>query len=377
MQCAESRFRGGPLDGERECPIPSAHTGRSWRPEARCRAAASRTFPAWRGTAARRERLGRDFERYALRGNPAEGSPPMPMSSPLPTSQRNPSPLTELLWGTNVCCAQKERPLTLDFRLSATVEPRRRVGRDLPLERRDPSWTVRSPPGVSDLSPGSGEPSLPPHTTPLNALNIKGSGGSLVLSGRRKGATSLLDPLPHATCTLNPAMPAGRSSNKHSGKPARQLLFSEALQHSQTFPPASKVHPPGQPCTMTDHVQETTMDRILQEISAVGRRLEGMDSMMASLMEETKSMHLDIAGFQTRVTSLKQRVTAVEAQAVSATDRDQELLYLHSKLIDLENRSGRDNVRFLGFPENIEGAHFQSLLKETIPKLTGLTFDPP
>ncbi|KAJ1097454.1 hypothetical protein NDU88_002573 [Pleurodeles waltl] len=128
---------------------------------------------------------------------------------------------------------------------------------------------------------------------------------------------------------------------------------------------------------MADQAQETSMDHILQEISAVGRRLEGMDSIMASLTEETKSMLLDIAGFQSQVTSLEQRVTTVEAHATSSQDRDQELLYFCSKLIDLEDKSHRDNILFLGFPENIEGADIHSYLKETLPKLTGLTFDPP
>ncbi|KAJ1161775.1 hypothetical protein NDU88_002256 [Pleurodeles waltl] len=88
-------------------------------------------------------------------------------------------------------------------------------------------------------------------------------------------------------------------------------------------------------------------------------------------------MHLDIAGFQSRVTSLEQRVMTVEAHAISSQDRDQELLCLRSKLIDLKDRSHRDNIRFLGFTENIEGADIHSFLQETLPKLTGLTFDPP
>ncbi|KAJ1149493.1 hypothetical protein NDU88_002300 [Pleurodeles waltl] len=123
---------------------------------------------------------------------------------------------------------------------------------------------------------------------------------------------------------------------------------------------------------MTDQTQETTMGRILQEISAVGRRPEGMDS-MASLTEETKSMRLDITGLQSQVTSLEQQVKTVEAQAISSQPRTP----LSLKLIDLEDRSRRDNVHFLGFPENIEGTYIHSFLKETLPKLTGLTFDPP
>ncbi|KAJ1107782.1 hypothetical protein NDU88_005171 [Pleurodeles waltl] len=110
---------------------------------------------------------------------------------------------------------------------------------------------------------------------------------------------------------------------------------------------------------------------------AVGHRLKGMDTMMTSLTEDTKSMRLDITGFQSRVTALEQRVTTVETQVVLTSDRDQELLYLRSKVIDLEDRNRRDNVHFLGFPENIEGEDMQSFLKSTLPQITGLTLDPP
>ncbi|KAJ1085092.1 hypothetical protein NDU88_005225 [Pleurodeles waltl] len=127
---------------------------------------------------------------------------------------------------------------------------------------------------------------------------------------------------------------------------------------------------------MADQTQESTMGCIHQEISAVGRRLEGMDNAMASLTSETKYIRLDISGFQSRVTGLEQRVATLETHIASSQDRDQELLYLRSKMIDLEDRSRRDNVRFLGFPETIEGAYIHSFLRETLPKLT-MTFHPP
>ncbi|KAJ1109904.1 hypothetical protein NDU88_007261 [Pleurodeles waltl] len=81
-------------------------------------------------------------------------------------------------------------------------------------------------------------------------------------------------------------------------------------------------HPTNPSQVMADISQGATMDRILQEISAVGRRLKGMDSMMTSLTEDTKSMCLDIAGFQSQVTALEQQVMTVETQAVLASDRD-------------------------------------------------------
>ncbi|KAJ1140979.1 hypothetical protein NDU88_007316 [Pleurodeles waltl] len=88
-------------------------------------------------------------------------------------------------------------------------------------------------------------------------------------------------------------------------------------------------------------------------------------------------MRLDIAGFQSRVLELEQRVSTVETHITSFADRDHELLYLRSKLIYLEDRSRKDNVSFFGFPETIEGVDIHSYLRKTLPKLTGLTFDPP
>ncbi|KAJ1200002.1 hypothetical protein NDU88_003832 [Pleurodeles waltl] len=66
--------------------------------------------------------------------------------------------------------------------------------------------------------------------------------------------------------------------------------------------------PPPLPCTnMADDMQGATMDRILQEISAVSRKLEGMDNAMVALTAETRSMCLDIAGFLSQLSGLDQR----------------------------------------------------------------------
>ncbi|KAJ1137928.1 hypothetical protein NDU88_004322 [Pleurodeles waltl] len=161
---------------------------------------------------------------------------------------------------------------------------------------------------------------------------------------------------------------------KTSGKPAHQLLFSEALRQ-QKHPPAVDSLSPR--TNMTDDTQGTSMDRILQEILAVGRKLEGMDNAMVALTAETRSMRLEIAGFQSQISGLDHRVTIVETQVASWTDRDQELLHLHSKLTDLEDRSRRNNICLLVFPEGIEGADILSYLRDTLPKLTDTAFDSP
>ncbi|KAJ1192597.1 hypothetical protein NDU88_001904 [Pleurodeles waltl] len=67
----------------------------------------------------------------------------------------------------------------------------------------------------------------------------------------------------------------------------------------------------------------------------------------------------------------------LEAQVATVQDRDQDLLYLRSKITDLEDRSRRDNIRLFGIPENEEGPDVQAFLGSILPKLTSLTFHPP
>ncbi|KAJ1213528.1 hypothetical protein NDU88_001162 [Pleurodeles waltl] len=126
-----------------------------------------------------------------------------------------------------------------------------------------------------------------------------------------------------------------------------------------------------------EDIQGATMDRILQEILAVSRKLEGMDNAMVALTAETRSMRLDLAGFQSQLSGLDQRVTTVETQVASWTDRDLELSHLRSKLTDLEDKRRRNNVHLLGFPEGVEGADKFSYLRDILPKLTDIRFDPP
>ncbi|KAJ1194272.1 hypothetical protein NDU88_003561 [Pleurodeles waltl] len=170
-------------------------------------------------------------------------------------------------------------------------------------------------------------------------------------------------------------MPRGKATGKATGKPAQQLLFSEAL-HQQKHPSAEDSPP--LPCAnMADDTHGVTMDRILQEISAVSSKLEGMDNAMVALTAETRSMRLDITGFQSQISGLDQRVATLETQVASLTDRDLEFSHLCSKLTDLEDRIRRNNVRILGFPEGVEGADIFSYSRDILPKLTDITFDPP
>ncbi|KAJ1144196.1 hypothetical protein NDU88_010498 [Pleurodeles waltl] len=175
-------------------------------------------------------------------------------------------------------------------------------------------------------------------------------------------------------------MPSSKPFHKLTGKQARQLLFSEALHQKRPTSMAAETHtspPPTQPAIASDREQSTTMERILHEITAVSHRIEGMDASISSLTLETKSMRSDIAGFQSRVTGLEHRMGSLETQMATSQDRDQDLLYLKSKLTDLEDRSRRGNICLLEIPEHEEGTDMQTFLSSTLSKLTSLDFDPP
>ncbi|KAJ1164216.1 hypothetical protein NDU88_004661 [Pleurodeles waltl] len=167
-------------------------------------------------------------------------------------------------------------------------------------------------------------------------------------------------------------MPGRWSSHKTTGKPARQLLFSEALLQTKGTFPQTATQPSTTYQEMANPAQEPSMDRILQEISAAGRRLEGMDNAMVSMAAETKSIRTEITSFQTRFLGLEQRVLKVFFPGQKSGTP-----FFGSKLTDLEDRSRRDNVCFIGFPENIEGEDLHRFLQDTLPRLTYTVFEPP
>ncbi|KAJ1202196.1 hypothetical protein NDU88_005997 [Pleurodeles waltl] len=134
---------------------------------------------------------------------------------------------------------------------------------------------------------------------------------------------------------------------------------------------------PNQSSLMADRDQPANMERILQEITAVSRRIEGMDASISSLTLETKSIRTDIAGFHSWVMGLEHRVGTLETHISTIQDRDQDISYLRSKVTDLKDRSRRDNICLLGIPENGEGTDVQAFLSSVIPKLTSLSFEPP
>ncbi|KAJ1200045.1 hypothetical protein NDU88_003874 [Pleurodeles waltl] len=134
-------------------------------------------------------------------------------------------------------------------------------------------------------------------------------------------------------------MPSGKSSGKHS----LQLLFSEAIAQPKFM--AAQLALSGPVTSPAEPRAVDATDRILQETTAVGRRLEAMDLKISDL--------------------------------TTLLEQDAELRSLRAKITDLEDRSWRDNVHFLSIPEHKEGSDIKAFLKSVLPELTGLVFSLP
>ncbi|KAJ1150927.1 hypothetical protein NDU88_003714 [Pleurodeles waltl] len=118
-------------------------------------------------------------------------------------------------------------------------------------------------------------------------------------------------------------------------------------------------------------------DRILQEIAAVGRRLEAMDAKISDLTVASTSIRADIAGFRETVTDLDRCLSIVEDRVAVLPDQETELRSLRAQVTDLEDMSRRDNVHFFGIPEYKECSDIKTFLKNILPEITGLFFSPP
>ncbi|KAJ1209153.1 hypothetical protein NDU88_004531 [Pleurodeles waltl] len=166
-------------------------------------------------------------------------------------------------------------------------------------------------------------------------------------------------------------MPDGKSSGKHS----RQLFFLKAIAQPKTM--AAQTAPPCSASSPADPPPLEAVDCILLEIAAVGHRLEAMDSKISGLTVASSSIRAEIAGFRETVHDLDQRLMTTEGQVAALPDHEAELRFLRTKVIDLEDRSRRDNKRIFGIAEHKAGSDLKTFLKSLLSELTGLEFLPP
>ncbi|KAJ1110017.1 hypothetical protein NDU88_007372 [Pleurodeles waltl] len=114
-------------------------------------------------------------------------------------------------------------------------------------------------------------------------------------------------------------MPDGKSSGKHSCL----MLFSEPLAQPKVM--ATQGTSPGSASSPAASPPLEATDRILQEIAAVGRRLETMDARISELTIASSSIWADIAGFRETAHYLDQCLTTMEEHVAVLPSQEAEL----------------------------------------------------
>ena len=96
------------------------------------------------------------------------------------------------------------------------------------------------------------------------------------------------------------------------------------------------------------------------------------------IQRATEAVESKLAEITTRIGNAEARLDFLEdAHKVLETDppaTKTEVEQLRRKIDDLENRSRRNNLRFVGFPEGCEGRDALSFLRDTIPQLLHLDY---
>lgn len=110
--------------------------------------------------------------------------------------------------------------------------------------------------------------------------------------------------------------------------------------------------------------------------------LLAIQSMNKTMTDRFDALEATLASTQASLVSLGQRVATIEeansSQDIRLTKVEQTCMELqkenralHAKVIDLEARSRRQNIKIVGLPEKIEGARPVDFLEKFIPELLG------
>ena len=111
---------------------------------------------------------------------------------------------------------------------------------------------------------------------------------------------------------------------------------------------------------------------IYAALTKISSELEGL----AEIRRATESVESKMSTLITRINDVEKRVEYLEAGEAEreanplATKTDIQLLW--EKIEDMENRSRRNNVRFIGFPEGKEGGDAVKFLEELLPDMLEL-----
>uniref|UniRef100_H3BAH7 L1 transposable element RRM domain-containing protein n=1 Tax=Latimeria chalumnae TaxID=7897 RepID=H3BAH7_LATCH len=96
---------------------------------------------------------------------------------------------------------------------------------------------------------------------------------------------------------------------------------------------------------------------------------------------DLQSLHSSVNNLGTKITAAEARISMIEDENRLRDTQSQhlqsQLSAAVSRIDDLENRSCRNNVRILGFPEGVEGNNPCTFLTKVLPDLLGLDSSDP
>lgn len=121
-----------------------------------------------------------------------------------------------------------------------------------------------------------------------------------------------------------------------------------------------------------------TAATVAQEVSRLlmpmfDKRLETLHTSINSALTQITTNAEKIVDLENRVAS--HEITVANLEQTLTQHRESERL-LHEKIEDLENRSRRNNLRFIGVPESVMGADLLTFLTEHLPKALAMDGPP-
>ncbi|KAJ1166387.1 hypothetical protein NDU88_006791 [Pleurodeles waltl] len=197
-----------------------------------------------------------------------------------------------------LCPDRTAEPGRVEIRCPALAGPQRRRGlhlRPRPRPRLRPRSRCTAECGARSGGPAAGHRRLYPGPCGSQTLRQHRRGGHI-------GQTSMIYD------AVSPPSSEAMPSEKPSGKHSRQLLFSEAIAQPKVM--AAQPTPSSPTTVPADPRAVDATDRILQEITAVGRRLEAMDLKIINLSAASASIRMDC--FSEKVADMDQCLTTVE-----------------------------------------------------------------
>uniref|UniRef100_H2ZVD0 L1 transposable element RRM domain-containing protein n=1 Tax=Latimeria chalumnae TaxID=7897 RepID=H2ZVD0_LATCH len=104
--------------------------------------------------------------------------------------------------------------------------------------------------------------------------------------------------------------------------------------------------------------------------------LHKLSSDFEGFKNDLQSLHSSVNNLGSKITAAEARISQIEDENGSRDTQAQhlqsQLSAVVSRIDDLENRSRRNNVRILGFPEGVEGNNLCTFLIKILPDLLGL-----